>query len=249
MTPFPRARRVRVRRVGARLSWVLAAWAPCNCVGPRVAELPVGTAGRRGVTPGTAAGVAPPGAPAQRAAPPPVGSATADAGAELGGPAIGMRRAREALARAAVDATPVPSIGVVMEREVASGTRRRAVEALRLNETTFAFGVVDVGTGAVELVGPPVEDCKKARLVSDHDINGDGVPDFQFSFLVPSNRYPIDVEEGAIYLSDPVRHSYCLAQRLHDVALPSGKPLNAEDLKVLKEHAGEAAFHCAGAGH
>jgi hypothetical protein len=80
------------------------------------------------------------------------------------------------------------------------------------------------------------------NLLSEEDINGDGVPDFQFHVVVHSNRYEVYVDEGAIYLSDVSNRSYCYADSLAVVAPRSRK--EALSSHSWAESARPSAFHC-----
>jgi hypothetical protein len=134
-------------------------------------------------------------------------------------------------------------LAVVAIRRVSFSGVARVVAALRIDKTCFVFGVIDPITHASRVLPSRFYcDCKGMDLLSEEDINGDGVPDFQFHVVVHSNRYEVYVNEGAIYLSDASNRGYCYADSLA-TTVPTSRN-GALSRHSWAESTRPSAFHC-----
>jgi len=81
--------------------------------------------------------------------------------------------------------------------------------------------------------GADHDNCRGMRKMAVVDLNHDGVPDFAFQVVFPSNRYNVDVSEGAVYLSQlNIGKSYCYSPGASNVAA-SDAPFDPKKLSDL----------------
>jgi hypothetical protein len=80
----------------------------------------------------------------------------------------------------------------------------------KLTNRYCGFAAIRFGTSRSRLAGY-WDTCSAMRKLAEVDLNHDGIPDFIFVVTVRSNRYPEDVEEGAVFLSNRGSMTYCFA--------------------------------------
>lgn len=89
-----------------------------------------------------------------------------------------------------------------------------------------------------EICAVPVQadyaECRGLRKLVEGDLNDDGVPDFVLGVTIPSNRYPVDVTEEMVYLSNIRERTFCFAPKL------SGDFLNVRDANSYRKIVREA---------
>lgn len=121
----------------------------------------------------------------------------------------------------------------------------RVVVALRV-ESGCVVGVIDPETRAWQrLSGLGGWPCHEIDIGAREDLNGDHVPDFWFDVAAPSNRYDMDEEVDAVFLSDVSHASYCYAKRLTDFGAPLGKSSPAtKQAARAASFDGQSVLHC-----
>ena len=102
--------------------------------------------------------------------------------------------------------------------------------------TNRSCGLATIRSGAFDARLAAYSDtCSAMRKLAEVDLNHDGVPDFIFIITIRSNRYPEDVQEGAVYLSNRERMTYCFADVASDTVTIGGR--------AGKTFTGAAAIH------
>lgn len=60
---------------------------------------------------------------------------------------------------------------------------------------------------------PLVDNCSNWKLLSNSDLNDDGIVDFVFEETLPSNRYDTLATEPRVFVSDQKMQSYCYSEQ------------------------------------
>ncbi|HTQ02495.1 MAG TPA: hypothetical protein VMI54_01520 [Polyangiaceae bacterium] len=142
-----------------------------------------------------------------------------------------------AIAKAALLTDEGSKATLVDAREVEFAGGARIVVALVASGMHCIFGVVDPRSWRAENVRiTDFPGCKRIQFVAEDDFNADGIPDFQYRLMIASNRYPVDVDESVVLLSQPAGLSYCYAEQLSVLG----------DARSAVARLGKAALRCYG---
>jgi hypothetical protein len=90
--------------------------------------------------------------------------------------------------------------------------------------------------------------CLSMRKIAEADVNDDGLPDFVFEVTVPSNRYPTNVDEAAVYLSECTPGSpptYCYSKEASRAATVSTEDTVRAIRKEARRRGAQVVLACA----
>lgn len=155
------------------------------------------------------------------------------------------------------DATPkvkaMPQNGRVVSFNLGTYTSIPILITFQGIENSYCrFAVLRSDTNIAQIVPAPTRanspDCSSIALLTDADINSDGIPDMVFRVKLKSNRYPGFVYEYHVYLSHAAEKlSYCFSVNASSAASDVQKQGAAAMFDALRAEVarrGAGVFEC-----